>query len=112
MYCIYIVYTVYTLCVLSICVYCIYNVCSVCTLFVLSIQCVHFLYIMCTVYIYIECTVSPVSYANVPANAQKYLRLCTGFPMGLNYRKMQGAQKVIMGKTQEGHAHFCPQSQI
>ena len=56
--------------------------------------------------------VSPVSYANVPANAQKYLRLCTGFPMGINYRKMQGAQKVIMGKTQEGHAHFCPQSQI
>ena len=44
------------------------------------------------------------------ANCVRSLKLCTDLLKGLNYRKMQGAQKISLGKTQGGHAHLRPQA--
>ena len=42
----------------------------------------------------------------IPANRWRHLSLRTDLSNGINSRKKQGAQKNILGITQEGHALF------
>ena len=55
---------------------------------------------------------STVIFANLLANLDRDLSLCTDLLNSLNQRFPVGANFFVLGETQEGHAHITPQAHM
>ena len=55
---------------------------------------------------------SPVIKGILPANLQILTKLCTDLPKGMKNRFPSGDIFFTVGKTQEGHAHIDPTTQL